>query len=97
VFGVRKVMMNEGALPAMETTQVFQKGDIQWKQFKVDESTASSSSPPKPLLIFTPTVPGAYPVILFCHGFFVPNTFYSDLLTHIVSHGFILVAPQLVY
>ncbi|XP_027925108.1 chlorophyllase-1-like [Vigna unguiculata] len=88
-------MMNEGALPAMETTQVFQKGDIQWKQFKVDESTASSSSPPKPLLIFTPTVPGAYPVILFCHGFFVPNTFYSDLLTHIVSHGFILVAPQL--
>ncbi|TKY44743.1 Chlorophyllase-1 protein [Spatholobus suberectus] len=87
-------MMAQRAQPLLATTDVFQEGDIQWKQFNVDTST-TSSSPPKPLLIFTPTVPGAYPVILFCHGFCIRNSFYSKLLGHIVSHGFILVAPQL--
>ncbi|XP_027357369.1 chlorophyllase-1 [Abrus precatorius] len=79
----------------LPSTDVFQNGDIQWKQFNVDTSTSSSSSPPKPLLIFTPIVTGAYPVILFCHGFCILNSFYSKLLGHIVSHGFIVVAPQL--
>ncbi|KAG5009425.1 hypothetical protein AAZX31_07G092100 [Glycine max] len=86
--------MAQRAQPALATTDVFQKGDIHWKQFNVETSTASSS-PPKPLLIFTPTVPGLYPVILFCHGFCIRTSYYSKLLAHIVSHGFILVAPQL--
>lgn len=75
----------------LATTDVFQSGDFQWKQFNVD--TAS----PKPLLVFAPTVRGTYTVILFCHGFCVRNSFYSSLLAHITSHGFIVVAPQLVY
>lgn len=73
------------------TTDVFQSGDFQWKQFNVDTDS------PKPLLVFAPTVPGTYTVILFCHGFCVRNSFYSSLLAHITSHGFIVVAPQLVY
>lgn len=77
------------------TTDVFQTGNIKWKQLNIDTSSDSSSSPPKPLVIFTPTVPGAYSVILFCHGFCILNSYYSTLLSHIASHGFILVAPQL--
>ncbi|KAK7314593.1 hypothetical protein VNO77_33119 [Canavalia gladiata] len=89
-------MMGERSEAVLETRYVFQKGDIHWKKFNVERSnTSSSPSPPKPLLIFTPTVPGEYPVILFCHGFCIRNTFYSKLLGHIVSHGFIVVAPQL--
>ncbi|KAI5441614.1 chlorophyllase-1 [Lathyrus oleraceus] len=69
-------------------TDVFQAGNISWKQFNVNTS-------PKPLLVFAPTVEGTYPVILFCHGYAISNSYYSKLLGHITSHGFIVVAPQL--
>ncbi|KAL5561748.1 hypothetical protein UlMin_031495 [Ulmus minor] len=59
------------------------------------EASSSSSSPLKPLLIVTPTVKGTYPVILFLHGFYLRNNFYLQLLQHISSHGYIVVAPQL--
>ncbi|KAG4400634.1 hypothetical protein AAZX31_07G092200 [Glycine max] len=86
--------MAQRAQSVLATKDVFQKGDFHWKQFNVETSSASSSTP-KPLLIFTPIVPGSYPVILFCHGFFIHNSFYSEFLGHIALHGFILVAPQL--
>ncbi|WVZ14836.1 hypothetical protein V8G54_012402 [Vigna mungo] len=72
---------------------VFQKGSIQWKH--CDIPTKPPSSPPKPLVIFTPTVPGAYTVMVFYHGFLLQPSDYCDLLGHIVSHGFIVVAPHL--
>ncbi|KAI4301217.1 hypothetical protein L6164_034517 [Bauhinia variegata] len=84
--------------PVSVTTDVFQEGDIRYKSFpfpdKSKKSTSTTPSPPKPLLIFTPTVPGLYPVILFCHGFCLRNSFYEKLLGHIASHGFTVVAPQ---
>ncbi|EPS63536.1 hypothetical protein M569_11246, partial [Genlisea aurea] len=52
-------------------------------------------SPPRPLLIFTPTDSGFFPVLIFLHGFLLYNSFYSQLLHHVASHGFIVVAPQL--
>ncbi|WCJ21592.1 chlorophyllase 1 [Euphorbia peplus] len=52
-------------------------------------------SPIKPLLIVTPTVEGTYPVVLFLHGTCLLNSYYTDLLLHISSHGYIIVAPQL--
>ncbi|KAM7485299.1 hypothetical protein LguiA_001308 [Lonicera macranthoides] len=55
----------------------------------------TSVAPPKPLLIATPTEGGEYPVILFLHGYLLNNSFYSQLLLHIASHGFIVIAPQL--
>ncbi|CAI9118384.1 OLC1v1019949C1 [Oldenlandia corymbosa var. corymbosa] len=62
-------------------------------------SSSSSSSPPppppKPLLIGTPIQAGEYPVLLFLHGYLLSNSFYSQLVQHIASHGFIVVAPQL--
>ncbi|XP_057446991.1 chlorophyllase-1 [Lotus japonicus] len=84
-------MAQQSVQTVLATTDVFQTGDIKWKHFNVD----TSNTCPKPLLVFTPTVPGTYPVILFCHGFCVLNSFYSSLLAHITSHGFIVVAPQL--
>ncbi|KAL2635395.1 hypothetical protein R1flu_006874 [Riccia fluitans] len=51
--------------------------------------------PPRPLLIAAPTTAGKYPVVLFQHGYTMRNTYYSQLLNHIASHGFIVVAPQM--
>ncbi|XP_061353240.1 chlorophyllase-1-like [Gastrolobium bilobum] len=85
--------LSQRAQPELGTKSVFEEGDIKWRQFNVDTST--TSSPPKPLLVFTPTVTGAYYVIMFCHGFCIRNSFYSKLLGHLASHGFIVVAPQL--
>lgn len=62
-------------------------------------STKSSSSvsvpPPKPLLIGLPGEAGEFPVLLLLHGFLLSNSFYSQLIQHIASHGFIVIAPQL--
>ncbi|XP_050374083.1 chlorophyllase-2 [Argentina anserina] len=62
-------------------------------------STKSSSSvslrPPKPLLIGIPCEAGEFPVLLLLHGFLLSNSFYSQLIRQIASHGFIVIAPQL--
>ncbi|KAI0516342.1 hypothetical protein KFK09_009014 [Dendrobium nobile] len=61
-----------------------------------NKNTASvSPPPPKPLLVSTPTDDGEFPVLIFLHGTFLCNSFYSQLLQHISSHGYIVVAPQL--
>ncbi|XP_020092711.1 chlorophyllase-2, chloroplastic-like [Ananas comosus] len=56
---------------------------------------AASSLPPKPVLILSPTNAGVYPVAVFLHGFLLQNRYYTQLLKHVASHGFIVVAPQL--
>ncbi|CAL5395155.1 unnamed protein product [Camellia sinensis] len=75
------------------TTNVFEEGKLSVESITVNES--SSSSPPKPLLIVTPTLEGTYPVLLLFHGFLIQNQSYEQILQHISSHGFIVVAPQL--
>ena len=78
---------------AAAATNVFEPGSLSVNVFKVEKSSASSS-PPKTLLIVTPTADGSYPVLLFLPGFCICNCLYSRLLRHIASHGFIVVAPQ---
>ncbi|KAK3190118.1 hypothetical protein Dsin_029679 [Dipteronia sinensis] len=51
--------------------------------------------PPKPLLIATPCEAGEFPLLIFLHGYLLHNSFYSQLLQHVASHGFIVIAPQL--
>ncbi|XP_004296571.1 PREDICTED: chlorophyllase-2, chloroplastic-like [Fragaria vesca subsp. vesca] len=62
-------------------------------------STKSSSTvslrPPKQLLIGLPCEAGEFPVLLLLHGFLLSNSFYSQLIQHIASHGFIVISPQL--
>ena len=49
---------------------------------------------PKPLIVALPTEEGEYPVVQFHHGYTLQNTFYTQLISHIASYGFIVVAPQ---
>ncbi|KAJ7954839.1 Chlorophyllase [Quillaja saponaria] len=51
--------------------------------------------PPKPLLIAMPLEAGEFPLLLFLHGYLLNNSFYSQLIQHIASHGFLVIAPQL--
>ncbi|GMI76099.1 chlorophyllase 1, CORONATINE-INDUCED PROTEIN 1 [Hibiscus trionum] len=74
---------------------VFLPGKYKPTSKSVDSSSSSQSPPPKPLLIFTPSEKGTYPVILFFPGFYLRNYFYTHLFRHISSHGFIIVSPQL--
>jgi chlorophyllase len=50
------------------------------------------------LWIAAPTVEGnveeKFPVVQFQHGFLIVNTWYSQIISHIASYGFIVVAPQ---
>lgn len=56
--------------------------------------TAPPVPPPKPLLIAMPTDAGDFPLLLFLHGYLLNNSFYSQLIQHVASHGFIVIAPQ---
>ncbi|OMO77666.1 Chlorophyllase [Corchorus capsularis] len=79
--------------PVLSTdVPVFQPG--KYNPSEIDTSS-SPSPPPKPVLIYAPSEPGNYPVLLFFHGFLSSNRYYSDLLKFTSSHGFIVVAPQL--
>ncbi|XP_010495652.1 PREDICTED: chlorophyllase-2, chloroplastic-like [Camelina sativa] len=72
-------------------------------KYKTDILTLDSSSrcckttpsPPKQLLVATPVEEGEYPVVMLLHGYLLYNSFYSQLMSHVSSHGFILIAPQL--
>ncbi|KAJ0091834.1 hypothetical protein Patl1_25336 [Pistacia atlantica] len=57
--------------------------------------TSTPVPPPKPLLIAMPTDAGDFPLLLFLHGYLLYNSFYSQLIQHVASHGFIVIAPQL--
>ncbi|XP_058106108.1 chlorophyllase-2-like [Magnolia sinica] len=70
---------------------VFEEGKLNVKVLEAPES----SSPPKPLLISTPTEAGEYPVLVFFHGFCLTNSCYTAIFQHVASHGYIAVAPQL--
>lgn len=71
---------------------VFEAGNLKVKSIKV--KTSDVCRPPAELLVVAPEVEGKYPVVLFCHGYCTQTTWYSQLLHHISSHGYILVAPQ---
>ncbi|PKA61411.1 Chlorophyllase-2, chloroplastic [Apostasia shenzhenica] len=79
-------------------SQVFKPGRHRVKLLSVEAALERSSSgpvPPKPMLIWTPCEEDEFPVLIFLHGFLLHNSFYSELLQHVSSHGFIVVAPQL--
>ncbi len=45
--------------------------------------------------LYAPTAIQTYPLIVFQHGFTMDASYYSDMLTHLASHGFVVVAPQM--
>ncbi|XP_057467248.1 chlorophyllase-2-like [Actinidia eriantha] len=91
--------------PISTFTKVFEFGkytplllNVQPKNCTTSISSSSSSLsllPPKALLIATPSEAGEFPLLIFLHGYLLYNSFYSQLIRHIASHGFIVIAPQL--
>ncbi|VVA91897.1 unnamed protein product [Arabis nemorensis] len=75
-------------MAAMENTETFYPA-------ATPSAFERGSLPTTPVRITAPTVAGTYPVVLFFHGFYLRNDFYSDVLNHVASHGYILVVPQL--
>lgn len=76
---------------------VFRDGSYTTMLQTVDQSSTSTiypSPPPKPLLIALPCVAGEFPVLILLHGYLLYNSFYSQLMQHVASHGFIVLAPQ---
>ncbi|KAF9618579.1 hypothetical protein IFM89_002274, partial [Coptis chinensis] len=88
-------LADETSFMLASNTFVFETGPFNVSQQTID--TSHPSSPPKQLLIIAPTAKGEYPVIVFLHGFTLSTSFYSQLLAHIASHGYIAVAPQLYF
>ncbi|KAL7183376.1 hypothetical protein ACSBR2_025724 [Camellia fascicularis] len=83
------------------TTNVFDVGKYTTLLLSAEPNTCTTTKsslslpPPKPLLIAIPDVAGEFPLLLLLHGYLLHNSFYSQLIPHIASHGFIVVAPQL--
>ncbi|KAK4407391.1 Chlorophyllase-1 [Sesamum angolense] len=75
-----------------KNASAFEPGNVEVKTSKLKKTDASS--PPAELLIIAPEAEGNYPVLLFCHGYCTKNSWYSQLLQHVSSHGYIVVAPQ---
>lgn len=61
----------------------------------VEVTTATPTDVNAPVTIWSPKQAGRYAVIVFQHGFLLKTSFYSQMLTHIASHGFVIVAPQM--
>ncbi|WCJ21590.1 chlorophyllase 1 [Euphorbia peplus] len=89
------IIVSSPFLQNSEAVSVFEKGAVKSTYYQLDQLDIAHTSPPKPLLIVTPTVNGTYPVVLFLHGTCLLNSYYTNLLQHISSHGYIIVAPQL--
>ncbi|OIW07199.1 hypothetical protein TanjilG_17747 [Lupinus angustifolius] len=73
---------------------VFDTGKYNTELQKI-QSGSCTVPPPKPLLIANPLEDGDFPLLLFLHGYLLYNSFYSQLIQHIASHGFVVIAPQL--
>ena len=68
-------------------TDVFKRG-------KYTAKPITTCNAPKTLFIVTPDTEGTYPVLLFLHGYNICPCCYTNLLEHISSHGYIVVAPR---
>ncbi|KAK9288309.1 hypothetical protein L1049_016760 [Liquidambar formosana] len=92
---------SSSASSSSTATNVFETGKYTTVLQKVELRTCTTTkpslpdAPPKPLLIAMPSDAGEFPLLLFLHGYLLYNSFYSQLIQHVASHGFIVIAPQL--
>ncbi|KAF6141196.1 hypothetical protein GIB67_018286 [Kingdonia uniflora] len=90
-------------MPSSTSKSVFEDGKYVVSLLQIDSKTCGSCTysqsdklpPPKPLLVATPLANGKYPLLIFLHGYLLLNSFYSQLIQHIASYGYIVIAPQL--
>eukprot|EP01018_Ginkgo_biloba_P030981 Gb_22310 [translate_table: standard] len=72
-------------------SEVFMEGPLSVRVLNIWPSDGA----PKSMSVVIPTADGDYPVVLFQHGFMLNHAFYTQLLRHVASHGYIAVAPQM--
>ncbi|KAB1218120.1 Chlorophyllase-2, chloroplastic [Morella rubra] len=82
------------ATAAPTKANVFDLGSYTPVLQTIETGSTHPVPPPKPLLIAMPREAGEYPVLIVLHGYLLYNSFYSQLIQHIASYGFIVVAPQ---
>jgi len=68
----------------------YQSGELAVDLVSLPDTTA-----PVELDIYTPTLQGRYPVIVFQHGFGGSIKSYETISGHLASHGFVVVLPQM--
>ncbi|MEI8257832.1 MAG: hypothetical protein WCJ30_19325 [Deltaproteobacteria bacterium] len=50
---------------------------------------------PRATRVIAPSTRGTYPLVFFSHGFLSDRRAYTQVLSHVASHGFVVVAPQM--
>jgi len=78
--------------PYRGTGDPYEPGPLTVRTVAIDRC---QNGAPVPLLIHTPAQAGTYAVVVFQHGFMSRNTMYGEVLSHLASHGFVLVVPQM--
>ena len=61
----------------------------------VEVINVPDTNAPAELDIYTPTTSARYPVVIFQHGFSGSIKGYETIMTHLASHGFVVVVPQM--
>ena len=64
-------------------------------ELSVEVIFLSGDTAPVEMDIYTPSECGRYPVVIFQHGFTASIKGYETIMTHLASHGFVVVAPQM--
>ena len=64
-------------------------------EFSIDLTTIPDTIAPVEIDVYTPSVADTYPVVIFQHGFSGSIKGYQTISTHLASHGFVVVLPQM--
>lgn len=70
----------------------FLVGTLETESYDIE---AAEDGPPVALRVFAPVSAGNYPLVQFQHGFLLSKDWYGEILGHLASHGFVVVAPQM--
>ena len=86
------VPLPPGSLFVSPAPSSFVAGPLEVTQVDVAEGQFGA---PRPVRITAPTESGTWAVVQFQHGFLSDRRAYDEILTHLASHGFVVVAPQM--
>jgi len=73
-------------------SDVYRPGPLEVRRLRLERCERRA---PRALVIHAPAEDGRYAVVVFDHGFLLSNAYYEQMLDHMASHGFVVVAPQL--